>query len=391
MYNLDYAKNARARAGPKSILVAEEYKKDNGDFGRRYIIFKDIDKLEDCIEEKECCYNEIITDRNNGKIPQIGRLSFDIDITEKTFIDNEYKFVHNTFKEDFENSIIETFDEYYININTEVFIFIWQNTDHRDKKYSKHLIVKNAYFVDEWAKQSKIFYALLEKIMKNNSHFDLEGKPIDHSFPKKNTSLRLLGCSKINGNPLLLDDDYNIEYSDCIVQVLDMKREKNPIHLTDLKFEKAYLSIDDKTKHTLEIVSGFREEYDNEEIDDETVEKALDLFKKCKDESLSYRNIVSGYINLTRKSSGACLVNSERIHDNDGAYITVSKKGKVYFYCRRGCGNLFLGNINDNEDNNNININKEKEKVKPRAKLCESFKGAKINIPQIEAIIFKFD
>lgn len=192
-----------------------------------------------------------ISDSSSGP----GRLVFDIDITEKLFFNN---YVHNTFDKDFEESIKLTFSKYYTNVDINRLEFVWQ-TSEASQKYSRHLTVKNAIFVDFRIGLHDFYKLMLHTLSESNDfyYFPTEYFLTNSKFLDTNVAhsvqFRMSGSSKIQGNPLIIDNpNYCLE--DTLVRPMGCMRlidEQNVgllnesgqlfiKNLTDQKFKRAY-------------------------------------------------------------------------------------------------------------------------------------------------------
>jgi hypothetical protein len=137
---------------------------------------------------------------------QQGRLVFDFDFTEMWY---GIGFVPRNFQSTIENLVCGTFSRYYEGVDLSRLVFVWLISD-VEKKWSKHLIVKNAHFCDDWKEQSLIFYNLLLALYEEvnpwpEPHGLKVDQLIDIQVARGNATMRMMGSSKLGGKTLRLD------------------------------------------------------------------------------------------------------------------------------------------------------------------------------------------
>jgi len=364
---------------------------------REFLIFHDIehylnwrDQFPNCHEIIRCPSN--INEGDDGSFVEDkedlckGRLIFDFDCKKQlSCLSSKEKalglYVPNMFKQIIEYLVLKIFQDYYIEVDINKLIFVWQITKY-DHKFSMHLIVKNAYFNEYWIKQMRIFYELMlrtargtddivyfsendngynERIVINISY--LLQETLDTQIPRKNATFRILGCSKIGGLPKEIDScrhnnidlldfpNFKLTIYDCLVGIyhLDHLREEQQITMGNLN----YVSLQDELEESLECESTDEEKRfryvidknislmpkDNSadiDFDDENIAKAIELFESWNEGIFVVRDQVGDVINLDRLKASQCKI-SGTIHERENAYLKLKKDGRVSFYCRRGC------------------------------------------------------
>ena len=299
-----------------------------------------------------------------------GRLVFDFDFEEDKYRYGTKKgeFVHPGFEKTIEKLIIQVFKIYYIDINLDILKFIWLISD-TEKKWSKHLIVKNTLFCEDWKVQIQTFYQLMlseAKQVKNehgNVLIDYLG-PIDNLFDyqiaRNNATMRMCGSSKIGGKTLKVDKEYTkteISFTDTLIQQFnpeDVDKEQE-IRINQLRkdiLEKIFQNPEKMLNDPylaeacnlaeLDLTKG-NNEYESDDLSREMVNKYMKAFNIywCAffevQEQIAFRvKSVSGHlIILERIRPHKCLI-SEREHENENAFLTVSGN-YGYFHCYRKC------------------------------------------------------
>lgn len=314
-----------------------------------------------------------------------GRLIFDFDLTEPlpemmSIINlkkvahpdqpiNPIDFVPSNFKQLIETLIVEVFHKYYVNLDTSKLVFGWQisppSIDPNKAKFSMHLIVKHAYFAEFWVKQMRIFYALMTKVAEQKGWSNLM-KAVDFQIPRRNATFRFIGCSKVGGQPLQLDSINCTQPTiyDCLVGVYHAEHLKaeQSINLENLNYsaiQSELTKIQETTFTHYELYAAdikpasnsrndkqfekvikreldFAEEAPTIDLDDRSVEKAVELFENFNDGTFTIRDQVGNIINLNRRRPAACPL-SGIVHEHENAYLKLYQDGRVGFLCRRGC------------------------------------------------------
>lgn len=372
-YSLEQAKKFKSKTKPYPFIIAHECNETYLDKStgqqvpriRKFFVFDDIESF---LSSKSNFphSHEVIFNRFTPF--QQGRLVFDFDFDTPWAGINPH-FVPKNFEASIELLVIETFKRFYINVDTDRFEFVWLISDTIDK-WSKHLVVKNAFFSRDWKLQSQIFYNLMLGIAHEKETFTLETSAlIDTQVARSNATMRILGCTKLGRDKSLRlenksyhdDKQWDFNEYDTMVQLYrrqDMSSEQN---ISDINLRKTALDemSDDKLlmvknpyyKQSCQLSNFDVEEqtaYDSEALSEEKVNFAMQCLEeyhnlkslKC---PFQIRTINGAMIDLKRTNPEQCLV-SGRVHDNENAYMIVYDNS-ILFYCRRGCmlrGNNYI-------------------------------------------------
>ena len=387
-YTLNSAKLHKSASRPYPFLVAHEcndtfLNRETNQLEARTREYYAFDSIDDFIQERDKYphAHEIIFDRLvPGK--QQGRLVFDFDFTEMWYGIN---FVPRNFQSTIENLVCETFRRYYEGVDLSRLVFVWLISD-VEKKWSKHLIVKNAHFCDDWKEQSLVFYNLLLALYEEINPWPEEhglkvDQLIDIQVARGNATMRMMGSSKLGGKTLQLESAFswrqelvwrvlrveqkepptfydtliqlyrreeatteqNIRQSQLRKKILDdmfytydpVKNEDVPKVIPSKFYRKAckYAMID-LTKY----------EHDDRSLESAEVQKAFATFENhvCREMKVGkqaifrFKGCKGCLISLERVASAPCLI-SGRVHDNENAFLRVGTDGSVYFHCLRGC------------------------------------------------------
>ena len=254
-----YLEDALNKSNGNGYVVAEEYFNGTRNTFRYRIYSSFADFKQEYNSLKTPHFHELLKTFeeviNGGLNSGPGRLVFDIDITEKLYFNH---FVHETFEKDFEDCIKLTFSTYYINVDINRLEFVWQSCKH-DNKYSKHLTVKNALFVD-FRFELPTFYKLMLHVLQQSSafyylpenYFGYNSKFLDTNVAHL-VQFRMTGSSKIKGNPLtIVDPKYSLEDTlvrpkGCVAIILEQNvgllNEAGQLFINNL--------IDDKLKRSM--------------------------------------------------------------------------------------------------------------------------------------------
>lgn len=289
---------------------------------RRYLVFETVEKYIKLMEKHRNCHEMIIAhSRNNKYIRTTGRLVFDFDIKKKSIPEN--------FKQEMENIIKKTFTKHYKDVDINKLVFVWLNSEN-NKKISKHLIVKNAWFCEDWTRQIKEFYLVLGQEIKKDNLFDwIEyNELVDMAIAKNSSSLRMPLNSKLHGNPLLFENP-NFSFYDGLVCLYRSEDKNIEQRISCSQFITQLHDI---------IQRPLNSSFSDIEIDEEYAEKAFDIF--CKhdnsDSTFTLGKINGSCISLMRSKPSRCLI-SGSVHDSDNAILIIHPNSSIWFYCHRGC------------------------------------------------------
>ena len=309
--------------------------------------------------------HEVIWDRYTQDKQQ-GRLMFDFDFDDAWY-GCKPKFVHPNFQKDIEVLVVKVFQTYYQDVDCGRFIFVWLISD-VDAKWSKHLIVKHAYFSDDWKTQSQVFYNLMLGLAEVDGFFKKYGcavpteKLFDAQVARSNATMRMLGSTKIatekkpNPKPLKLESPLDATFFDTLVQLYRrcdvvaeqhigqvclrkdfLHREQDKLMNGNKFFKQAYKTLDYD-------VDRLQYELDTRLLDGGEINVAFRIFEHhyCSEmhvaaqTSFRVKSSKGSLITLERVNPGLCLL-SERMHEAENAFLTVRADGSVYFHCFRGC------------------------------------------------------
>lgn len=298
-------------------------------------------------------------------IGQRGRLCFDFDIDDISW-NKPKKFKH--FRNEVEKLIEYCFKNFYLDVDLSVFEYMWQysyNFEEKYKKFSAHLIVKNAFFCEDWMKQMKTFYKIFQKQRKVlNILSEIMGYIIDSQIVRKNATLRMIFSCKLRidesnsknikfGNFLIpiIDGEPNIMinnkgkfikpieskiFRDNLIQIYKVKDLRNEQFISDTNLNK--LKIDFVTQKL---------NINREKISDENISNALEVASdeiENFSEKFEFDCVAhSRFINLRTKKPYGCPVSLYKItHYSENPFLMVisdekTSTKKVRWYCRRLC------------------------------------------------------
>tara|TARA_R110001632_G_scaffold225762_1_gene358940 strand:- start:170 stop:1279 length:1110 start_codon:yes stop_codon:yes gene_type:complete len=354
-YTLDRSKKYKSKTQPVPFLVAHEccktYKdKVTGepkDKNREYFAFDDIHHFLE-MRDKFPHSHEIVWDRYVPNKQQ-GRLVFDFDFTSPWY-GLKPNWVSPDFQSKMEGMIIKVFKTYYFDVDTNKFCFVWLTSD-TVNKWSKHLVVKNAFFSNDWKEQGLVFYNLLLAMINDEKPFECSTDLIiDEQVIRTNATMRMVGCSKMQGNILTIDEPEKYDFFDTLIQLYrgeEVKTEQN-IEINQLNKK----LLEQKNDENSDFVT--RNEYYKQafkysgidlsvqfegngiEITEEEGRMAFEIFDEKFPGMFKFKNVTGSIINMDRLKSAACPL-SKKIHDNENAFLVVGQYNNVSFCCRRGC------------------------------------------------------
>ena len=328
-YSLDSAILCRPKGVRFPFIVAHEcnqsYIDENGSSkirSRQFLVFKNIDHYLSLLDTYYHCHELVIPHGGLFAVTQ-GRLVFDFDLHISS------SQLPTTFHQDIQTLIITTFQKHYVKIDTSKFQFVWLLCKN-EKKISQHLVVKHAYFVQDWIQQSKDFYILFSfEVSKSHSFSWITPTSlIDSQIARTSATLRMPFNSKLNGNPLVFKDDF--KFHDGLICVYRAEDKQNEQSIT---FANLRTSIAD----ILPCLQIFSEKMEPVEMDD--AKKAFDSFCNFENKNMIFNmGKVSGpFITLLRQKPCNCLLDAHVFHEAENAYLFIVPNGTIYFSCRRGC------------------------------------------------------
>lgn len=354
-YTLNRAKHHKSKTQPIPFLIAHECSKSYKDNKtgeikektREYFAFDDIYQF---LENRERFphSHEIVWDRYVANKQQ-GRLVFDFDYTTPWY-GIKPQWVSPTFQKDIEALIIKVFQTYYLDVDTDKFQFVWLTSDTKEK-WSKHLVVKNAFFDNDWKEQSIVFYNLMLALADKEKQFLVATENlIDEQVIRNNATMRMVGCSKLQGKTLVIDEPEKYDFFDSLIQLYRGEEVINEQTISFTNLNKKLLEEEKEKDVAISIKcpyfkEAFRHsgidlsqqfETDGVELDEEEGRLAFDVLNEQYPGMFKYKNVIGSMVNLERCKSAPCPI-SGKIHDNENAFLIVGKYNNVHFCCRRGC------------------------------------------------------
>ena len=325
-YSVKDALNAPMKSRTVFVIANERATKEGG-VGRYYTVFPSFKLFLRYRNRFPHCH-ELLVDHSNNKANPAGRLVFDFDIKKKA----DGPTISKGFKGQIEDTIIEVCEQYFTDIDTSKFEYIWSSSSNPNK-VSKHLTVKHLYF-DDWIKLSKIFYQLFSITWDEKYKWIEAEKLIDAQIIRRHGSLRMVGSTKINGFPLTFDDPTH-KLTDSLIRIY-LKAERH---------SEQTISVSNLVEGVLEDVLEWSEPKINTSIhththtygngfansDHDACDPAypLDIFKAAFE---MYDEIHKGifrmgkihgkHMSLIRQQPSKCSI-SGRQHDSDNAFIVV--------------------------------------------------------------------
>lgn len=347
-FKIDDAINASINSKTVFIIANERITK-TGHIGRYFTIFPSFKSfLKQRNKFKHC--HEIIVDHINNKPNIAGRLVFDFDIKKKDENNKKINIPEN-FKDQIEDTIIDVVDRYFININSEIMEYIW-STSKNPEKFSKHLTVKNLYF-DDWISISKIFYKLFCLVWDEKYLWIKSNKLIDFQIVRNRGSLRMVGSTKINGYPLVFDNEHH-KLTDSLIRIyFKNRRDEEQLvkynNINSYVFENILqenISQENILYTTCENNFFYIEEKNpkksqNMMYNKKIYIKAFEIYNNINPDIFEMGKIYGDRISLLRRKSHKCLI-SGKVHDSENAFckITKDEENSLYsikFGCYRGC------------------------------------------------------
>lgn len=321
------------RKSPAVIIAQEcdqEYIRDGviAKRTREYLVFKSMAAYYELINKYPHCH-EVIHRDTDGLVT--GRIIFDFDFKTSKIKDD--------FMFSIEQTVIDTFNTFYVDVPVSQIEFVWQRTEHQSGKYSRHLTIKGLDLSKDWVIQLRIFYDLFEMVARNSGRFEYitEEDLIDKQVARENATMRMPLNSKLGGKPLIfLDNKYNFFdglvtqhiYDDIVGDYAINEDNYNMEAIKDIKYlYKKYFVVEEKPSinpivcSMPSITSRLR---------------SIMLMPKFKN-IFEVNKITDNRIDLIRKNSSICPISGRR-HDNDNAFLIWDiKERKFMFFCRRGC------------------------------------------------------
>lgn len=319
------------------FLIAHECKieYDGGVREREYFLFKTIDEY--LQNRKNFPHSHEVVFRLERE-PPVGRWAFDFDFKESIINDN--------FQTEVEEVINKTIEIFFTDVSSSLLEFVWLVSPN-EKKYSKHLIVKNCVWENDWVKQSIIAYDLFELVAKKFNYFTYITEPlIDKKVARENATLRMPLNAKIKGSELsFVDKKYS--FTDGLIKLYRKNDVMNEQSLT-------------KNNYKINIIEELAPQVFEKHFSEKKIEKKIVFLKHNSVMEIFINTILRSFlkdifeiskieanrIDLLRKRSDNCLIDKNKYHENENAFIFFDEKAKICrFFCRRGCTSNGKNNI----------------------------------------------
>lgn len=292
--------------------------------------------------------HEILVDHCNCSADTSGRLVFDFDIKQADinnqvllvdFVEDWKELVPVDFNQQIEQTVRKTLDTFYTNIDSHKCVFIWSYCEN-DHKISKHLTVKHCYFV-HWIEMARTFYRCFCKLWDETYKWIKSSQLIDMQIVRKRASLRMVGCSKINGNPLLLENT-TYHWTDTLIRIYQTSEKKIEQHIDkhNVKQEAFFDGIPTPVKHTVKPIKPIAVHVVAGNYPITVYQHVFNQYKIIDPDTFSMGKCEGKYLSLLRIKPGICLL-SHKTHENDNAFLVINTKNQcyqVYFGCYRFCG-----------------------------------------------------
>ncbi len=321
-YSIKDVVNSEIETDKRPFIIANDYKKKDGDIGRTYSIFKSFNHFIEKRKDYPHCH-EIMLDHYSVKPFTHGRLVFDLDITTKY---NNQDYVPHKFMSDFEKLIKFVIKKHFIDVNISIIEFIWTISNSPDK-YSKHLTVKNFCF-DDWLKMSALFYKFME--MYWDFDFALFDDVVDKQVVRKHGSLRMQGSSKMNKNYVLEFEDDCYDFEDTLIRIYDKEQRKkeqiityeNVINEPIILFESLKKTVYDNNRTNLYKFVKTKYKF-------EVYENIMEILEKKYPKKYSKINTTGNVIHLKREKK-------DKEHNKDEAFI-IFNDCETFYELYLGC------------------------------------------------------
>lgn len=361
-YSLNSAIKHRTSSGLIPFVIAHEvrepYRDSSGLEQIRTRVFYAFDSVFEFQRVRADYPNahEVIWDRYvSGK--QQGRLIFDFDFTQP-WAGVKPHFVPKDFQHRVEEIVVQTFNQFYTGVDTSRFVFVWLVSD-TEEKWSKHLVVKNAFFSHDWKEQLSTFYNLFLSVAQKSGHFAITPfeSLVDIQVSRNHATMRMCGSSKIGGKVLTLESPQDVSFEDTLVQLHSYQSIRTEQNITESQLRKDVLSqiFYDRPEEVMKDafmkracgachidLSSYYEANATDITHEQSVQaydafcsEFCDHFHVTKQDVFSMGQVSSQYIELKRLKSAPCMI-SGKVHDNENACLIVSEFS-IQFYCRRDC------------------------------------------------------
>jgi hypothetical protein len=235
-----------------------------------------------------------------------------------------------------ECAILTVINTYFKYISTDKLVFVW-STSENPNKFSRHLTVKNLYFVD-WMPMSKCFYKLFCIVWDESETWISSGKFVDFQIVRHNASLRMVGSSKIGGYNLFMNNPSH-KLTDSLIRIYvpsDMEKEQIVTMNNFSEVAKRYYNEEIKPKHK-DFVIRTPNIKSKASFPKEVYDAAFRSVTLITGSIFNVGKISGGILSLMRVNPGRCIL-SDKKHENENAYVIIThNEEKERYYVRFGC------------------------------------------------------
>lgn len=282
-----------------------------------------------------------------GSLPQKPRFDIDIEADvyiNDTTIDHETMTIDNvcdTLLDSLIDKCIVVLEGLGITIKLERDILLYSS--HSDYKRSYHLVINNYCHASN--EEARAFYETVIDLMKVELPFT---SYIDRSVYSPVQQFRIAGCQKqYSGRPkqfhekfyfkdIIYQHEYDIEFDNDDIKRLTILLES----LVSFTSGCSYIP-------SLVVVKPPRFNLEGPELDDEKIDKCMELMYNVIDPAPFKLNEVNGTLLILQRMAPSLCPLCKRIHEGENPFIFISM-GNAYWNCRRNPReNLLLGKVYD--------------------------------------------
>lgn len=352
-----------------AFIISNESINRYGKIGRTFNVFTHFKYFLKHREKYPNCH-ELLVDHSNSGFNRGGRLVFDFDIkkddlnpdsnsnsnSESDVELDPNSYIPPDFKKQIELTIHDVIKQYMNNVDFDLLDFVW-STSANPKKFSKHLTVKNLYF-DDWVELSKAFYQLFCMVWDRSNYWIDSSKLMDFQIIKNKGSLRMVGSSKIGGNPLVFDSDRH-QLTDSLIRIYQKNLLEEEQIVTIFNFNIGVFTNIIECKPNTKLFTQKSNTIfsknssllaDKSSYDNIIYEKAFEMYDKINPGIFKMGKINGKVISFIRIKAGHCIMSSKH-HDNENAFCIINKNENDYTVrtgCYRFCSQsrtIYLGSI----------------------------------------------
>lgn len=343
-FNLNDAINCKMDSDEPFIIANERLTRD-GNTGRSFKVFNSFDEFMNERDNYPHCH-ELLVDHVNIKPERThGRLVFDFDIDHKF---DDVNFVPPNFKEQIEEIIIKTIDDFYQDVDISRLKFVWSSSVN-PKKCSKHLTVKNFLFYN-WLVMCRRFYKLFQLKWRESGYSWISGnKLIDAQVVRNHGSLRMVGSSKIKGFVLNLDNPKKFNLEDSLIRVYrnNLLEKEQMITVMNEREGLDLIIKENDPKYKVSEMQVYQlfdgpdmDNYPVEEFETNIYKLAFKIFNLIQPRIFKMGKCNKNIISLLRQKPGICPL-SGKSHDKENSFLIVNNFNDIVYVsygCHRHCG-----------------------------------------------------